>query len=461
MKKYRLLYSAILTAAIFILTATGVYGAETDFICTGSDDEGGFIYEWGNYGSINTNLTPGEVTEFGYIEFDDRLSYQVMKDGKGYDYKNGDLFLEKGEYLVFVYAKDETGSKQYTTFEFYIDNNILDSSDSLNDEMMNSSKDEYWENAVTLPDSYTSEDDFSSEENPFDMDNMKIEEILSSLTGVELEEAKMHFEYSSDYGNLVFDVDGTPIIITNIPNGAMVSNPVYLATASGVTSYVYYNGEMITQPEDGMYTEPGCYEIVSTLMKDKSEGKSNSSIVQTKFYFRIVEASSADIGVIQTPEGFHIEKITYNGKEEMIPESGFYFLMGDGKYSIRFACDNDSALTVGLELNRDTTGPIVWFSQDISEKKAKTPLNYGCNESGVTYEIYRNGQEYFGEEGSIEYGGHYRMIARDQNGNERRYEFLLDTEYHFFSTGMFIILGVLIVAIFIFIVAVRSRMRVV
>lgn len=427
---------------------------------TGIDDEGSLCYEFGDFGGITTNIKEGTTAEFGFLEFSDTLTYQMMLDGNAYNYENGDLLLDSGNYVVFIYPKEDLSI--FTTFAFSIKNDAFASDDSwISDYTGGEVSDNSWDlNQGNLNNNDPQDLNFNFDFGYGSQEN--IEDMLGGYTGIEIDESKMDFKYSEELGNLLFYVGDVTFIKSNIPNGSIVTNPVQVTPASGITQYVYHNGVLEVTPEEYIYKEPGYYEIVSTTFKtpEGSEDTMSRIMVQTIFRFTIIDSSARDYNVVSAPEDFVMDRVVYQGKEQEIPESGYFFLGRDGKYVFHFTCLNDSALTSSLEIDKDTVAPFVSFSQDITGGPVKAPLTFTCDDANAKIQVYRDNQECLLSGQQIEYGGVYYLVATDSHGNSREYEFSIKTEYHFFSPGMVVILVIIVLMLAFFMLYKRGQMQV-
>lgn len=424
---------------------------EMPLTCSGPDAEGEYHYEWADYGGFYTNLLMGKEAECGYIEFEEGLTWQFTKDFVPFSYVNGDLLWESGEYKVYIFPSEDTTAGFFTTFTFSL------TGFSAEEEQQGMDMDAF------LP---SFEDNSNMGQQTADRNEMDMEAMMAQYADIAISEQEMHFIYSEELGNLLFQAGDLEILSSNVPNGAVVASAVQVVPASRITQYVYQNGELINAPEDNQYKEPGCYEIISTTFLSEEEGSkkadsSSKTMLQTRFVFRIIEDGTSEISVISAPEGFRFDSITYEGQAQEIPEHGFYFMEKEGNYRFVLISNEDDSLYYTLEFCRDTIAPFLEFSKEINGGNVETPLVYSCKEKNVTYEIYRNNERYMLSEPELNYGGYYRIIVSDTYGNEREYEFNLVTRYHF-NKGLAAGIGIgILLLIILFMYNVRHHMRVV
>lgn len=269
-----------------------------------------------------------------------------------------------------------------------------------------------------------------------------------------VQEQEMSFLYDKEQGLMRFDADGRELLTANIPNGAVSAMPVYQKAADGVMQTIYRNGEYIASSEDGVYAESGFYRCIQTVYPEIENGiGEDTSIITTSFCFWIADEKETCANVVGAPEGFLLERVYYQGIEQEVPKSGYYFLQGEGKYEFCFALAEDAGLSYTLELNRDTTAPFLDFDRNIEDGTATAPFSITSEEASCSYQVTRNGMKYDYVEGeSLKTAGYYEVVVSDEYGNGRKYTFLLEADYEFFSPGMILLLAsmaaVLLIALY-------------
>ncbi len=360
---------------------------------TASDPENGYRYEWDHYGGFYTNVLQGGNTDFAYFSIDEELDYQMLKDGEVYAYTQEDLLLENGSYILYLFTKEEEAGENCCAFCFQI-----------------------------VSDDYTG---------------------AMPFTDIEVKESEMSFSYDREQGAMRFMAEEQELLMTNIPNGAVVAAPVYMKPADGVTQTVYRNGEYISRPEGDIYEEEGFYECVQMIYPDQSySGAEDHSVIKTVFYFRIVGGRDQCVNVIGAPDGFSLERVVYQGMEQEISPSGYYFLQGEGDYRFYFAAAQDAGLSYTLDLTKDAVAPFLDFNQEVEDGTAAAPLLMTCGDASCSYKVLRNGMKYDYVQGeALMAGGYYEVTVSDEYGNSRKYTFMLEAAYKFFSPGMLLLLS--------------------
>lgn len=368
-----------------------------------SDPENGYRYEWDHYGGFYTNVLQGGNAGFAVFSIDDTLDYRMLKDGEAYAYLQEDLLVENGSYTLCLFVKNGETQENCATFDFQIVSEAFSSAG--------------------------------------DGGQTAAGGMLFPQIGVQ--EREMTWLYDREQGLMRFRTGDTELLTANIPNGAMISTPVYLKAADGVTQTIYRNGKYFMRPEDDIYEEAGFYRCVQTLYPDIANSAAEDNyIIMTEFYFWIIDNQKTCVNVVGAPEGFYLEQVFYQGTKREIPQSGHYFLQGEGSYRFCFTSAQDGGLSYTLELNKDTTAPFLDFDQEIENGKATAPLTITCKEPSCSYEVVRNGMKYDYVQGKpLTAAGYYEVVVSDAYGNSRKYTFLLEAAYHFFSPGMILLLS--------------------
>ena len=378
---------------------------------TTSDPENGYRYEWDHYGGFYSNVLQGENVEFAYFSIDETLDYQMLKDGEAYAFVQGDLLLENGSYTLYLFQREEEAGGGYCTFDFQIVSDYFDITGG-------------WEQTVT--------------------DRM-------SFPDIGVQESEMSFFYDKEQEMIRFGTEERELLVTNIPNGAIVAMPVYLKAADGVTQTIYRNGEYISHSENGIYEENGFYKCIQMVYPDMTNSAAeDNSIIMTVFHFWIVDGKETYANVIATPEGFFLDRVFYQGAEQEVLRSGHYFLQGEGNYRFCFTSMEDAGLSYTLELTKDTTAPFLDFDQEIEGGRATAPLFITSKEPSCSYKVVRNGVEYhYVQEEPLKTPGYYEIVVSDEYGNSRKYTVLLEASYEFFSPGMILLMSSLAVILLI------------
>lgn len=438
---------------LFILsdiTALKVYAE--DIKLTDTDSEGTYYYSFKS-GTFETNIKAGSTVDIGYIEWDDALSFSLMRNGQQMPYTKGDILFTGGNYIAFVY---DLKSGEYTTFEFSIENDL--GTESLFNNINNSSSD----NEIN---------GYNFDYSGFDsFDDINLEEELGIYAGsygdfdsTEIGNISLKASIDADNGFYVYTGAGENIVRSTIPCGAFATtkDKVVIKTDYGVMIYVLKDGEMIDKPEGGIYDKPGFYDITAYLMNPNIDNISEDEyldgayIYQTHFYFYIVPDEFNNLGVIYTPFDYVYKSVNLNGEELNIPEDEYLFLENDGLYTIEFKS------LAGLpdytfSFKRDTKPPKISFDSIPVKNVVNEKLGFTVDDKAADVHVFLNGSEVKFTEGMTAYDpGWYRVVAEDIAGNRGEASVYLNVKYHFFSKGMIISLIILLLVFIVYIIKVR------
>ena len=449
--KKSLSFMIILTLSLFCWSTMAVSAyAEGGLEYSGEDEDGSNIYELNDNAYIVTNVTEGETVEVAFFDVYKSASIQVMYNGKSYDYQPGDILFMNGSYVVFVYD-DITG--EYATFNFSIEN-----------ELVLSNGNEAGDGAVTA-DTATDDGYAGGFDSSFDLldefEDGNAANSVDSYLDSAIVERELEYTYSEAYESLLFYVGDRNVLLSDIPNQAVVSGPVCIKPASNVAQYVYYNGEIIATPEEFIYTNPGYYDIVTFLYgmenEDVDSDNVKASVVETHFRFTLLSDNVSYISVVNPPPGYSFNKIEYMGNETAIPADDYFFLENDGEYYVEFVSDKDERLIYSVSFVRDTVAPIIYFDSDVFEREVKAPISYTIDEEEAEIRIFKDGMECkVSEENIINQSGAYRIIVTDRAGNSRTYEFFLHGQNGAISIQLLYMFAAIVVAGLLYFWAVRK-----
>lgn len=438
-----LLLVLILSSFLFPVTAF----ADESVSLAGKDEEGSYIYSFKDYGTFKSNLSEGETAEVGFIEYDDSLTVSVMKDGKPYEIEDG-IFYENGNYVVFIYAGE---NNEYATFSFSIENNIFAGAGEDNSENKKEKEAEKEEtvdlNSISVDDMDLGVEGFGEN---FDIESFgDISSLLRNYGESDNKQEKFDFGYSTELNEIVYSYNGTEYFSSDVPNRALVTGEVHVATVNPDFSYYYYyNDEIDFASEDAVYTEPGKYDFV--VYVNLPEG----GMGELHFGFTIMGEVTKDLSVVTAPEGFYIKKLTRDGFAIEASEEKAEIDV-DGFYQAVFASRENRGLSYNLSFRKDTVPPTLTFSEDIYAKKVKAPIRYTIDEEGATVKAKMGGYAInIPEDTDINTRGQYSFIVTDEAGNVTEYYFYLTASYKFGVQG-WIFVGVFVLVVGVYLVLVR------
>lgn len=416
--KFKYTILTFLLLGLMLLPAGRCFAASPDltsqeFIISDAE-EGGYRYDLGSYGGFVTNVRNNHTYESAYFQFDNTVSYDILRGDELLDYQNGSVLTDAGRYEVYVF-RDESDLSSFGSLAFTI------------------------VGAAAKNDSTQNEDD-----------------LLKGLSELQMRDAIITYTYDPDTRLYRQWINNTAIAATNIPNGMTIADFVYAEFEDSVILSCYLNGENIELPEDGIYREPGSYRIDLKLY-DQGE---QTSIYAASFHFTIITSVTSQLGVVTPPEGFVIKSAAYgNSTLEYAPE--YVFLDGDGTYCIDFVSLKEPQVTSTLTFEKDTTAPFLTFDKEIvSRENVSAPVTFVSSEEDAKIQILNSGVELSLYDNTIHSGGSYQIIVKDQVGNTRTYSFFVENHYSLFDRRLIYALIVLSIAFVVWIIITRNRYRV-
>lgn len=411
---------AILLVGLVLPPAKRCFANSMDFMAQdfkiSVSEEGGYRYDLGTSGGFVTNVRNNQTYKSAYFQFDDTISYDILREDGLIDYKNGSVLTEAGEYEVYVFS-DESGVSSYGSLAFTI------------------------EGTVTKDDSTLKEDNF-----------------LNELSEIQVLDAIITYTYDPDTKFYRQWIKNTAVADTNIPKGMTTTEYVYADFDDSLIISCYRNGEIIDLPEDSIYREPGSYRIDLKLYS--AEEGEQANIYTASFHFTIIDSITSLLGVVTPPEGFVIKSARYGSSVlEFAPE--YVFLDGDGTYYIDFVSLKEPQATCSLTFEKDTTAPFLTFDKKVvSRNKVTAPVTFVSSEKDAKIQILRSGVEITVSDNTIQSGGSYQIIVKDQVGNTRNYSIFLENHYSLYDRRLVYALIAFMIAFVVWIIITRNRYRV-
>lgn len=391
--------------------------AEQGFTITALE-EGGYRYDLGTSGGFVTNVRNNQIYESVYFQFDETVSYDIIREDEIIDYRNGSDLTAPGKYEVYVIG-GESDASSFGSLAF----------------------------TIKGADAREGEDSAPAAGN-----------LLKELSEFQIQDAMITFTYDPDTDLYRQWINKTVIAVTNIPNGMITAEDVYAEFDNSLILSCYKDGEIIDTPKDGIYQEPGSYLIDMKFYTEEDENSAN--IYAASFRFTIIAPATSQLGVVTPPEGFEIKSAAY-GSSVLKFAPDYVFLDGDGTYRIDFISLKEPQVTCTLAFEKDTTAPFLTFDQDIvSRENASAPLTFQCSEADAKIQVLHSGVEISVSDNIIHNGGAYQVIVKDQIGNARTYTFFLENHYSLFDRRLIYVLIALSIAFVVWIIITRKKYRV-
>ena len=201
---------------------------------------------------------------------------------------------------------------------------------------------------------------------------------------------------------------------SNVADGMVVREPVWIEAPEGVKLTVYVNGIKPEEPDLSRLMYIGSYVI----------RLGSESTTEELFTFTVVGGVTGRLNYYAIPEGFLADEVLLDGRNVTTTHTRVEMLK-EGDYKIRYKCPittRDYTLSVKV----DHTPPMLKFTGLMENNTARRPVSYTGLGEGESVTILRNGTKM--EEPAnhtLTKMGDYVALVKDQAGNETRYEFTI------------------------------------
>ncbi len=241
-----------------------------------------------------------------------------------------------------------------------------------------------------------------------------------------------------------YAVDGSEIRI-NYPDGVVTTSHVSMSVPTGMKIRLYRDGAELASPDLKNIGETGSY--VAVIGNDES----------LRLTFTILSSPTCRISSYRLPEGFRMTKMTLDG-EDVPFESGFADMSGDGRYEVRYECPA-AGVSYSLNVLTDHTAPELRLDGVNEKGYAQGAVTLSGMEEGATVRVYLDGKEIpFTTE--LTTSGSYRVLLRDEAGNETDYRFTIRVYFDFNSAACIGLVLCVIAALIVYLVYSRKKLRV-
>ena len=275
-------------------------------------------------------------------------------------------------------------------------------------------------------------------------------EITGSETGYGVTTVRFssNCTYSKQTGLFSYTIFGneTGIVESNIYDGMIVSEPVYIKPATPSLIEIYRDGDLVGLDEYENLSAPGKY-----MVRDLTNNKQLMS-------FTIVSHLTGSLYLYAVPTVFDIYGVVYEGRN--VPHAtNVVDFSEEGEYRVEYGAAT-TGKTYTLEVQVDHTPPELTIYGVNEQGIARDIVTIGETEKGSTMVITRDGDP-------IEYGikglkqqGEYMIAYTDSAGNTSTYYFRIQM-FLDASAWWFVVLFVFVAAIAIgYMIYSRKHMRV-
>ena len=243
-------------------------------------------------------------------------------------------------------------------------------------------------------------------------------------------------EYSDVYSNYIFTLKSGDIILSSIPNGAIVNDDVMLTLPDGMTGKVYRDGILLEDVTEYTFKKGGFYHIVfeSTNVNYMLEYPEEKDKPYLNFF--LLKHGTKNMKFFNAPLNMHIKEIRY-GNGYLLDDDGakienvnYYEMKNDGVYEYSIV-DEEAKREYTVEVNIDHQAP-------------KFKVNYNSGGADIIYEsndidyleVKKNGTLLnLNDPTKIKGNGKYVVSAYDYAGNKATVSFEIKNA---FNTGTFI-----------------------
>ena len=207
------------------------------------------------------------------------------------------------------------------------------------------------------------------------------------------------------------NADAAQAVRSNIADGMITEQAVFVKADPGVTLEAYLNGERLQSISSGALQAPGEYVIMYV----------GGDVSERLFSFTIVPKLCSTVTSYALPSGFEFTEATLNG--EPIPfERNYVKLTQEGEYNIHYRCKKTN-VSYQLQLRTDFTGPELAL-ENVRDGKAQGPVDISDAAKAEYVTIYHDGEKIARKDLLTESGEYYIELA-DEAGNKTVYTFTI------------------------------------
>lgn len=342
-------------------------------ILSGEDVGNGYEYTAPGIGSFSVNGMEGKTLSAAVFSADETCTMVFYRDGERTEV-DASMILDPGQYELRLYRSDDTEqSGDYGTFVFTIEN------------------------------------DFASS-----LEGMEVKPV----TNVENPELKLRVEPD---GMFRYTLPDGEYFRMNVPQGGWSRSQVTVELSDNLRAYVVRRDGVSESFAEGLqFAHTGSYEI---LVRDNEFGMNGETSYTVTICFVLYPSKVLNLSHVNAPMGLSLVSARHNGTPVVCGDR-FIHLEEDGSWMLEFA-DSDGIIRWQMEFERDTTPPLLRFSQEVDGKVLTEPAAFTISELTAQVLIKRNGEEAFASLDQIAANGVYHIEVTDQAGNVRDYDFTM------------------------------------
>lgn len=403
------------------------------------------------------------------FEFPNNITYVVEKDGTAYtgDLKKG--IKDVGNYVIRVTAKQD-GTTYYSTFRFALKEkaggDTAGDDDANKDNSNNGNSDDKKsgdEGGLNKDDLVIDPNDEVSDEDV----RRIIEKVGGDMYTPGQDEAIEVNQYSGlatafDHSTMLYNMTlkTGDVIISNVPNGAVVNSSIILSVPDSISVEIYKDGVSVTKNQTLNFVDPGFYKVVFSSDKTNFYRYYTDEDRYPFMTFRVLGDAVNDIDVFTAPEGCKITAITTDdgvirnedGTTDVSVDS--YWLENEGTYLFT-VYDSLADASYKVSIVKDVTAPE--GSLDVAKSVASLSLE---SKDVANVEVFRDGvaQNYSWDK--ITGKGNYVVNIYDVAGNVTTLTFHLDAGFNMGTFATIFLVLVIIITLFVFVRLHRTKVTV-
>ena len=262
----------------------------------------------------------------------------------------------------------------------------------------------------------------------------------------------MYFDWLTyDYVYPISDTLGQ--VHSSAADGMVLTVPVSVRAENRANIVVYADGVEYTGDLTRI-SAPGRYQVSA-----QAEGQN-----RRLFTFTLVGSSTNAIHTFLAPDGFYITDALKDG-ESIYLDRFSVNMEEEGDYEITCECP-DTDYTYTLKTRIDRTPPGLLFKGTMDRQgRIRSQLDFSGLEPGDSVYLTRSGAQVApvlnGDgTGTIFDAGIYRMLVSDPAGNSVEYNFIILQYLNFQSWLFFLIVGVTLAAVIVYLALQRRRLKI-
>jgi hypothetical protein len=233
---------------------------------------------------------------------------------------------------------------------------------------------------------------------------------------------------------------------SNIADGMITNQPVFVKADAGVPLEAYLNGERLQSISGGTFQTPGEYVVMYV----------GGAVPERLFSFTIVPKLCNSVTGYALPAGFEIVAASLN-KEAVAFDKQYIKLTAEGEYNIQYRCIKTN-ISYQLLLQTDFTGPVLSL-EEVQDGKAQGPVDISEAKDAAYVTIYHDGDKISRKDVLTESGEYFIELA-DEAGNKSTYSFTILIYFDGNSWLFFLLVIGSCVGIIIYLLHSRKHLRV-